>query len=327
MKMYFCNKNNRLSSIEKPDVSDLIRCVSLRQLQVFESLARHRSFTKAAEELFLAQPTVSMQIKKLNDTVGTPLFEQIGKAVHLTETGHALHNSCREVLEVFARFDTQVADFQGLKQGHLKLAVVSTAKYFAPIMLGHFYERYPGIDVSLKVTHRERLLERMAENADDFYIIGEPPQHANAAFERFMPNPLVVVAWSEHPLAAKKQIPLERLAKERFIMREPGSGTRIATLDRFKSHDLQPEIRMELGSNEAIKQAVIAKLGISIMSRHALGQDMNEHSLTVLNVKGFPIAWDLFIGYAANRKLSVLSKAFLEFLRKEGRKLVAEVSA
>ncbi|MBI3774240.1 MAG: LysR family transcriptional regulator [Gammaproteobacteria bacterium] len=313
--------------MDKPDVSDLIRRISLRQLQVFESLARNRSFTKAAEELFLAQPTVSMQIKKLNDTVGAPLFEQIGKSVHLTDAGHALHNACREVFEVFARFDTQLADFQGLKQGHLKLAVVSTAKYFAPILLGHFCERYPGIDVSLKVTNRERLLERMAENADEFYIIGEPPPHVNAAFERFMPNPLVVVAWREHPLASKQQIPLERLAKERFIMREPGSGTRIAILERFKSKDLRPEIRMELGSNEAIKQAVIAKLGISIMSRHALGQEMNERELAVLNVKGFPIDWDLFIGYAANRKLSLLSKTFLEFLRKEGRKIVANAAA
>jgi len=313
--------------MDKPNVSALIRRVSLRQLQVFESLARNGSFTKAAEELFLSQPTVSMQIKKLTDAVNTPLLEQVGKKVHLTDTGRALHDACRELFDVFSRFDTQVADYRGLKQGHLKLAVVTTAKYFAPIMLGHFCERYPGIDVSLKVTNRERLLERMAENADDFYIIGEPPAHASAAFEHFMPNPLVVIAWRGHPLENKKQIPLEHLAKERFIMREPGSGTRIAILSRFKSHDLTPEIRMELGSNEAIKQAVIAKLGISILSRHALGQEMNERGLTILNVKGFPIAWDWFIGYSANRKLSVLSKTFLDFLRKEGRKIVADVSA
>ncbi len=326
MKMDFRNLNDRLASMDKPNVSGLLRRVSLRQLQVFESLARNRSFTRAAEELFLAQPTVSMQIKKLSDAVGTPLFEQTGKTLHLTDTGHALHDACRDIFEVFARFDTQMADFQGLKRGHLKLAVVTTAKYFAPIMLGLFCERYPGIDVSLKVTNRERLLERMEKNADDFYIIGEPPQNANATFERFMPNPLVVVAWREHPLAGKKQIPLERIAQERFIMREPGSGTRIAILERFKSHDLIPEIRMELGSNEAIKQAVIAKLGVSIMSRHALGQEMNERGLAVLNVQGFPLAWDWFIGYGAHRKLSVLSKTFLEFLRKEGRKIVAEIT-
>jgi len=244
--------------------------------------------------------------------------------VHLTEAGKALNEACREVFAVFARFDERVADIQGLRQGHIKLAVDTTAKYFAPIMLGRFCERYPGIDVSLKVTNRERLLERLAENADDFYIIGEPPRVVNAKFEAFMPNPLVVIAWRAHALAGKNKIAIDRLAQEQFIMREPGSGTRMAIIEYFKSKQLAPQIRMELGSNEAIKQAVIGKLGISILSRYALGQDAASGGLAVLNVRGFPLAWDWYVGYHAQKKLTLLAQTFLTFLNKEGREIVRQ---
>jgi len=312
--------------MDKPDVSKLLRHISLRQLQVFEALARNGSFTRAADELFLAQPTVSMQIKKLSDAVGTPLFEQIGKAIHLTEAGKALHDAAREVFDVFARFDSQVADLDGLKRGHVKLAVVTTAKYFAPIMLGRFCEKYPGIDVSLKVTNRERLLERMSTNIDEFYVIGEPPRTANTVFEPFLPNPLVVVAWPQHPLARVKRVSLDQLTSEHFIFREPGSGTRVAIMRCLSSHGIQPNIRMELGSNEAIKQAVMGKLGISILSRHSVGAELRARRLASLDVQGFPIAWDWHIGYTSRRKLSVLAQTFLEFLRSDGRQIAEDVS-
>lgn len=312
--------------MEKPDISALMRHVSLRQLQVFEALARHRSFTKAADELFLAQPSVSIQIKKLGDAVGIPLLEVVGKSVQLTDAGRALYEACREVFDVFARFDAQIADYKGLKQGSLRLAVVTTAKYFAPIMLGRFCEQYPGIDVSLKVTNRERLLERLAEHVDDFYIMGEPPDLPTAVFEPFTPNPLVVVAWPGHPLARARRIAVERLADEPLIMREPGSGTRLAIFRHLQQHHVAPRIRMELGSNEAIKQAVMGKLGISILSRHAIGADIKARRLCVLDVRGFPVAWDWHIGYSAQRKLSVLAAAFLVFAREHGRKIAGEVS-
>lgn len=326
MKIDFRDGYDRLLAMDKPIVSKLLRHISLRQLQVFESLARNRNFTRAAEELFLAQPTVSMQIKKLTEDVGTPLFEQIGKTVHLTEAGQALSDAAREVFDVFARYDTKIADLKGLKRGHIKLAVVTTAKYFAPILLGSFCEKYPGIDVSLKVTNRERLLERMDSNLDDFYVIGEPPRTNNAVFEPFLPNPLVVVAWPEHALARVKSVALDQLAGEHFIFREPGSGTRSAILQHMANRSVEPNIRMELGSNEAIKQAVMAKLGISILSRHAVGEEIRSRRLAVLNVQGFPIAWDWYLGYSSRRKLSVLGQVFLEFLRDDGRRIAMEVS-
>jgi DNA-binding transcriptional LysR family regulator len=267
-----------------------------------------------------------MQIRKLREAVGTPLFDQIGKAVHLTDAGHALYRACREVFEAFERLDTHVADVKGLKRGTIRLAVVTTAKYFAPIMLGRFCERYPGIDVALKVTNRERLLERMAENADDFYIIGQPPPVAGAEFEPFMPNPLVIVAWPGHPLARRRSIDPEQLAGERFIMREPGSGTRLAIIEHLNRHNLAPTIRMELGSNEAIKQAVMGKLGISILSRHAVASDLRAGRLVLLNARGFPLRWDWHIGYSAQRKLSLLARTFLDYVRKDGRKIVDEIS-
>jgi DNA-binding transcriptional LysR family regulator len=247
--------------------------------------------------------------------------------VRLTDSGKALHAACREVFEALARYESDVADLKGLKQGHLRLAVVTTAKYFAPILLGQFCEKYPGIDVSLKVTNRERLLERMADRADDFYIMGEPPQVREAVFEPFTPNPLVVVAWPKHPLVNEKRIALAALAKEQFIMREPGSGTRLAILNYLHGHNVTPQIRMELGSNEAIKQAVMGKLGISILSRHAVGADLRARRLRILDVRGFPIPWNWYIGYRAQRQQSVLAKTFLEFLRKDGRRILAEVSA
>lgn len=312
--------------MDKPTLSRLTRRVSLRQLQVFEALGRHGSFTKAAEELFLAQPTVSMQIKKLVDAVGMPLFDQIGKTAHLTEAGKALYGVSRDVFAVFERFDTQIADLQGLKHGTIRLAVVTTAKYFAPILLGRFCEKYPGIDVSLKVTNRERLLERMAENADDFYVMGNPPPTANATYELFMPNPLVVVVWPGHPLTNRRHVELSQLAEERFIMREAGSGTRLAIMRHLHQHKLAPTIRMELGSNEAIKQAVMGKLGISILSQHAINDDVRAGRLAIVKAPGFPLQWDWYIGFSSQRKFSLLASTFLDYVRNEGRTIIKEIS-
>ncbi len=240
-----------------------MRHSTLRQLEVFESIARLGSFTRAAEELFLTQPTVSMQIKKLTDDVGLPLFDQIGKKIYLTDAGRELYQTCLNVFEHFAHFDMAIADMKGLKAGQLKLAVVTTAKYFAPRLLGMFCKQYPGIDVSLKVTNREHVLERLINNQDDLYILGQPPKEVDAISQAFLDNPLVVLAPIDHPLVNKKKISLKRIAEEPFLLREQGSGTRIATERIFSKHALTLKIRMELGSNEAIKQAVIGGLGVS----------------------------------------------------------------
>ena len=296
---------------------NLLRHLSLRQLQIFDAISRQGSFTRAAEELFLTQPTVSMQIKKLEDGIGLPLFEQIGKQVYLTDAGKVLREHTRQILDSFANLEMEIADLQGLKTGILRLAVVTTAKYFAPRALGRFCERYPGVDVALKVTNRERLLERMTENVDDLYIMGRPPKSDDALFEPYLANPLVVLAPRSHPLASEKNIDPARLADYPMIMRERGSGTRMAVEDFFRARGIELRIRMELGSNEAIKHAIDANLGISVLSRHTLALEGEDGRLAVLDVDGFPIPWQWCVGYVKGKRLSLIAKTFLAFLKEE----------
>jgi DNA-binding transcriptional LysR family regulator len=291
-----------------------MRHTTLRQLEVFTAIVRHGSYTRAAQELFLTQPTVSMQIKKLTDAVGMPLFEQIGKKLYLTDAGRALYKFSCEIFEQFARFEMTIADMRGLKQGPLRLAAVTTAKYFVPLMLGKFCQRYPGVDVSLKVSNRERVLRRMCENEDDLYIFGQPPDGIPTVAEPFLENPLVVVAPVDHPLASQKAIPLERLAEQPMLVREPGSGTRLAAERLFAEHGLVMKVRMELGSNEALKQAVIGGLGSSVLSRHTLSSEANGGALTLLDVQGFPIKRHWYVVYPEGKQLSIVAQAFRDYL-------------
>ncbi|MEO8333300.1 MAG: LysR family transcriptional regulator [Gallionella sp.] len=292
-----------------------MRHSTLRQLELFEAIARLGSFTRAAEELFLTQPTVSMQIKKLSDTVGMPLFEQIGKKIYLTDIGHELHRTSRGISEHLSNFEMIVADMKGLKTGKLRLAVVTTAKYFAPRLLGTFYQKYPGVDVSLIVSNRERVLERLAHNLDDLYILGQPPVDVDVVKESFLENNLVVIAPANHPLAKKKKIPLELLAREPFLLREPGSGTRMAAERLFAEAGLKIKVRMELGSNEAIKQAVMGGLGVSVLSRHTLELDATNKQFVLLDVQGFPIKRHWYFAYPAGKQLSIIARTFIEHLR------------
>lgn len=295
-----------------------MRHTTFRQLQVFEAIARLGSFTRAAEELFLTQPTVSMQIKKLTDAVGLPLFEQIGKRIYLTDAGKALQATCAEVFERLDHFEMLVSDMKGLKQGTLRLAVVTTAKYFAPRLLGEFCRRYPGIDVSLKVSNRERILERISENRDDLYVLGQPPEELDVVYEAFLDNPLVVLAQIDHPLVGQHGIPLQRLAQEPFIMREPGSGTRMAVERLFRAQNIELEVRMELGSNEAIKQAIVGGLGISVLSRHTLALDAASGQLAILDAEHFPIQRQWYAVYPAGKQPTIVAQTFLDHLRNAG---------
>lgn len=293
----------------------VMRHTTLRQLEVFEAIARLGSFTRAAEELYLTQPTVSMQIKKLTDAVGLPLFEQVGKKIYLTDAGRALHTFSREIFDQFSTFETKIADMKGLAAGNLKLAVVTTAKYVAPRLLGPFCQRYPGIDMSLVVSNRERVLDRLADNLDDLYIFGQPPVDLDAVAEPFLENPLVVLAPANHPLAEQRRIPLERLAEEQFLVREPGSGTRQAVTRLFSSHRLKMKIRMELGSTEAIKQGVAGGLGVSVVSKHTLALDVPMGQLAVLDVEGFPIQRNWYVAYPTGKQLSIVARTFLDYLK------------
>jgi len=298
---------------------DLARRVTLRQLKLFEAFARNQSVTRAAEELYLTQPTASMQLKKLADAVGLPLFEQLGRKIYLTEAGRELYETCLEVLGGLDRLEMRVSDMEGLKRGTLKMAVVTTAKYFAPHVLGRFKQKYPGIEVALKVSNRERVLERLGINEDDLYIMGQKPvEELDIEAVPIAPNPLVVMAPKGHPLSSETDIPLERLADEPFISREPGSGIRQVTERVFEGVGLRPNVIMELSSNEAIKHAVASKLGISVLSLHSLTQEGVQGPVGVLDVQGFPIDRHWYAVYPRGKRLSVIAQSFLQFIEEEG---------
>jgi DNA-binding transcriptional LysR family regulator len=292
----------------------LIRHTTLRQLQLLEAIVRLGSFTRAAEELFLTQPTVSMQIKKLSEAIGTPLFQPVGRRVEPTDAGREVYAACRSILATLSNLDIALADLQGLKRGRLRLGVITTAKYVAPELLGAFCEHYPGIDVSLKVTNRDRILERIAGNDDDLYVVGQIDELADEVEAiPFAPNPLVLVARADHPLARERDIPVGRLASERFILREPGSGVRDALLKRLAEHGVVPQVRMQLGSNEAIKHAIVGGLGISALSLHTLVLESGGGRLALLDVQGFPILRRWNLAYPKSREPSLVARTFLEF--------------
>jgi len=292
---------------------------TLRQLQVFEAVARNLSFTRAADELHLTQPTVSIQIKQLTNIVGLPLLEQIGKRIFLTDLGKELLTVCRDTFEGLSQFEMLISDRKGMKAGKLRLAAVTTAKYFIPRFLGLFYKCYPGIEVSLNVTNREMILHRLENNEDDLYILGQPPEHIEVHADSFMENPLVVLAPYDHPLSGKKNIPLSRLAEEPFLMRELGSGTRLALERFFNEQELPLKVRMELGSSAAIKLAVSGGLGIAVLSAHTLALERNSKELSILDVVGFPIRRQWYAVYPAEKRLSVVGSAFLDFLKQASR--------
>lgn len=293
-----------------------MRHITMRQMKVFESIARHLSFTRAAEELYLTQPTISMQVKKLSDEMGIPLYEQIGKRIHLTEAGRELQTACRDILGRLEQLEMAFSEMKGVKKGKLRLTVVTTAKYFAPQLLGLFCQEYPGIEVALKVTNREEALERFMGNEDDLYILGQPPEELDIEAVPFLDNPLVVLARKDHPLAKLKSIPISRLAEEPFLVREPGSGTRLAFERLMKKHGHKVNVRMEIGSNEAIKHAVAGGLGLAVLSQHSIKLDTRSGDLAVLDVQNFPIERYWYIVHPRAKQLSVVARAFLEFLHK-----------
>ncbi|MDP2788060.1 MAG: LysR family transcriptional regulator [Pseudomonadota bacterium] len=291
--------------------------LTLRQLQVFEAAARHLSLSRAAEELHLSQPGVSMQMKKLAEAVGQPLLEQNGKRVQLTDQGQELVAAAREILGALKRFELSLVARQGLTQGSLRLVVISTATYFVPRLLSEFAQLHPGVKVSLRVTNREQVLETLASGLEDLYILGQPPEGLAVTAIPFMENPLVVLAAPDHPLAKARHIPLARLAEEPWLLREPGSGTRKAVERMFAENGFTLTPRMELGNNEAIKQAVLTGLGISVLSRHTLALH-DPAQFAVLDVQGFPIIRQWYAVYPAGRQPSVVARTFLDFLLSHG---------
>ena len=303
----------------------LARRITLRQLQVLETVAHHAGINRAAQALHLTQPTVSAQMKQLAGAVGAPLFEKVGRKLFLTESGNAVLQGAQEILDALRRLEDSLAELKGLRRGRLRVAVVTTAKYFVPRLLGPFVRRYPGIDVSLDVGNRAEIIGRLARNEDDLYIMGMPPAGMDIVRTAFVENPIVAVAPAGHPLTRRRRIPLAALAKEPFLLREAGSGTRMAA-DRFlREKHARCNVRMELGSNEAIKQAIAGGLGLSLLSLHALGAELARRELALLDVEGLPIRRSWYIVHRSGKQLSLVARTFFAYLKDVGPQLQLEL--
>jgi LysR family transcriptional regulator, low CO2-responsive transcriptional regulator len=300
-----------------------VKQATFHQLQILEAIARHNSFTRAAEELNLTQPTVSQQMKQLTKLIGMPLVEQLGKKLYLTEAGKEVLVASQEITDRLQQLESSLDALKGLEKGRLSLATTTTAKYFVPRLLGTFHQQHPAIALTLNITNQAEVLARLARNEDDLYFTGRPPQDLDIELRPVLPNPLVVVAASDHPLAQEKQaISLKRMAEEPFIQRERGSGTRAIVEQFFAENRLDLNVVMEMSSNEAIKQGIVGGLGISVLSLHTLSLAVAGSPLTCLNVEGFPIQRRWYTVYPKGKQLSHAAQTFLDFLLNEGKQIV-----
>ncbi|NVZ08372.1 LysR family transcriptional regulator [Allochromatium humboldtianum] len=295
--------------------------VSLRQLRVFEAVARHNSYTRAAEELHLSQPAVSMQVRQLEDEIGLSLFERLGKQVVLTGAGREVFHYSRAIGQSLREMEEVLESLKGVSRGSLRIAVASTVNYFAPRLMAIFQQRHPGIGLRLDVTNRESLVQMLDSNSVDLVLMGVPPRNVEVEAEAFMDNPLVVIAPPDHPLAGERAIPLARLAEETFVMREEGSGTRQA-MERFFSERGQT-IRhgMQMTRNEAVKQAVRSGLGLSVVSLHTIELELETRRLVTLDVEGFPDRRQWYLVYRRGKRLSPAAGAFREFVLSEAARI------
>ena len=288
--------------------------LTLRQLKVFEAVARHLSFSRAAAELHLTQPAVSMQVKQLEDSLGQPLFEQLGKKIFLTEAGREVFHYSHNIAALLADMEAVLSGLKGLERGNLKIAVASTANSFATQLLTRFRAAHPAITLNLDVTNRQAILAQLADNQIDLAIMGLPPEGQNLQAESFMENPLVMVAPPFHRLARKKHIPLAELAEESFVVREEGSGTRGFMERFFREHGLDPRFGLVMSTNEAIKEAVQAGMGLAVVSLHTVSLELEAGRLVILPVAHFPIMRHWYVVQREGKHLAAVAQAFKDFL-------------
>ncbi len=289
------------------------RRITFRQLETFAKVAELRGYSRAAEVLHLTQPAISIQIRQIAEVLGLPLFEQNGRNAELTAAGHELFATIRELDDVWTRFETAIDGLKGLRRGRLRVALVTTAKYFLPRLLGEFCKRYPEIDIELEVANRERIVERIRANMDDLYVMAYPPEDIDVVSYPFLDNEMVVVAPLEHP-ARGRPVELTELAGERFILREPGSGAR-RTIDPYLAQrGIVLNVKLSLSSNEAIRELVAGGMGLSILSRHALPAEPEKEGLAVLEVKGFPLRKSWSVVHRKGKVLSLPAEAFMQEL-------------
>ncbi len=291
---------------------------TLRQLEILLAVHDQGGINGAARALYLTQPTVSTQMKKLSEAIGAPLYNIVQRKLVFTDEGLELVRTAVEVLDSFARLDMTLSDMRDLKSGTLRLAVVTTSQYFIPHLLGPFCERYPGIDVQLRVGNRQATIERLRHGIDDFFVFSHPPSDIDTESIEFLDNPLVAIASEDHPLAERKRLALKDLVDEPFLIREQGSGTRHALEEFLRERDVQLNVKMTIESNEAIKHSVLSNLGISILSAHTLTYG-GSAGLVKLPVKELPIPSRWFFVWSRSARRTVIASEFLEYVEQEGR--------
>ena len=293
------------------------RRITFRQLETFAAVAKHRSFTRAADALHLTQPAISIQVRQIADTIGLPLFEQQGRDLTLTRAGEELLDTVRSLDDVWNRFESAIDEIKGLRRGVLRVALVTTAKYFLPRMLGAFCKRYPEIDIQLEIASRDQIVARMRGNQDDLYVMSHPPADLEIVSYPFLDNEYVVIAPADH-WAVGQNVALRALAQEPFLLREAGSGSRLAIDQHLREVGLTLNVRLSLASNEAIRELVASGLGLAVLSRHALGEHLDTARVAVLAVSDFSLKRPWTVVHLRGKVLSLPAQAFLDALLHTG---------
>ncbi|KAF7963955.1 transcriptional regulator [Cupriavidus sp. UYMU48A] len=299
---------------------------TLRQLKVFETVARHMSFSRAAEELHLTQPAVSTQVRQLENHVGLPLFEQLGKKIYLTPAGHEMLHYSRSIIQQFREAEDAMSQLKGISGGRLNVAVISAGDYFFPRLLAEFMERHDGVTLNLAVHNREELLHQLAGNLTDLAVMVRPPESMDTINESFAPHPYVIVAAPNHPLVGQRNVSLSALSDEAFVAREKGSDTWNSMQEGFAGRLSNMRIAMEIKSTETIKQAVIANMGIAFLSAHTVGLELQTGKLAVLDIEGFPVMLNWYVVHRKNKRLPPVALAFKQFLMEEGAGLIQRIT-
>ena len=298
--------------------------ITFRQLKIFESVSRHLSFSRAAEELHLTQPAVSMQVRSLEDVAGVPLTEQVGKRIHLTAAGEEMARHARRMAQQLRELEETMVQLRGARGGRIVIGIVSTAKYFAPRMLAAFRRSHPEVELRIEVHNREQVVDLLGENRIDVAIMGRPPQAFETVAEVFADHPLIFVAEPEHPLVGRERIDPKELAGKTFLIRETGSGTRSTMEAFFAENGIKPRSAFEMASNETIKQAVMAGMGIAFISAHTCGLELEAKRLVPLSVAGTPVLRQWFVVRRAEKRMLPAMNDFICFLRDDGAQLIQE---
>jgi DNA-binding transcriptional LysR family regulator len=299
-----------------------MRNYTLKQMLTFIEVARDRSVSKAAVRLFVTQPAVSMQLRQLEDAFGLPLVEPSGRNIQLTQAGEEFLIHAIAALAQFKNLEASMAEHVGLKKGRIELAVVSTVKYFVPMLLVRFAKQLPGIEVKLHIDNRENILAMLARNEVDLVIMGRTPTHLDCEATPFSTNPMGIVGAPDHPLSRRKRGAFELLRDHDFVVREPGSGTRAAMERLFAQHDIPIKVVMEVPSNETIKQAVMAGMGLSFLSLRTVRHELAAGHLALVDISGMPIVGHWYVTHLRQNRLSPAAKAFKDFLIEQGGPLI-----